>query len=141
MKVNYNFYSLSFFPNIISKTYTQLTTKNMCINIFQKIIKGIIPANIVYQDKHVTAFYDINPIAPIHILVVPNFLIRSTNEINNKNKYILGNMIHTAVKISKKLNIDKNGYRLIINCNKHGGQEIQYLHLHLVGGKQLNKIL
>ena len=113
----------------------------MHTNIFQKIIKGIVPADIIYQDKHITAFHDIHPIAPIHILVVPNLSIQSTNEINNKNKYILGNMIYIAVKIAKKFNIDQNGYRLIINCNKHGGQEIQHLHLHLIGGKKLKKIL
>ncbi|AAO27049.1 Hypothetical HIT-like protein [Buchnera aphidicola str. Bp (Baizongia pistaciae)] len=112
----------------------------MCQNIFQKIIKGIIPSKIIYQDKEITAFHDINPIAPIHILVVPNLLIKSLNEINENNKHILGNMLYISIKIAKKFKIDKNGYRLIINCNQHGRQEIQHLHLHLLGGKKLNKI-
>ncbi|XBC39568.1 MAG: histidine triad nucleotide-binding protein [Buchnera aphidicola (Chaetogeoica yunlongensis)] len=112
----------------------------MCKNIFEKIIKRTIPANIIYQDQEITAFHDINPVAPIHILIVPNVSIKSLNEINKTNKKILGEMIYIAVKISKQLKISNNGYRLIINCNNHGGQEIKHLHIHLLGGKKLNKI-
>ncbi|QCI17751.1 histidine triad nucleotide-binding protein [Buchnera aphidicola (Acyrthosiphon lactucae)] len=105
--------------------------------IFENIIKKKIPAQIIYQDEKVTAFKDINPKAPVHILIVPNFFIASSNDINKKNKSILGHMFYIAVDIAKQKKISKEGYRIIINCNKNGGQEINYLHMHLLGGKKL----
>ncbi|WP_343188946.1 histidine triad nucleotide-binding protein [Buchnera aphidicola (Chaitoregma tattakana)] len=108
-------------------------------NIFIKIIKREIPSEIIYQDKQVTAFKDINPQSPIHILIIPNKKIRSTNKINKKNKNIIGNMIYIAVKIAKKFHFHKDGYRIVINCNKNGGQTIPHLHMHLLAGKILGK--
>ncbi|WP_343189800.1 histidine triad nucleotide-binding protein [Buchnera aphidicola] len=108
-------------------------------NIFYKIINKKIPSKIIYQDKEITAFEDINPQSPIHILIVPNKRIKSINEINEKNKNIIGNMISASVKIAKKLKFAKNGYRIVINCNKHGRQTVQHLHIHLLGGKMLGK--
>ncbi|XBC40576.1 MAG: histidine triad nucleotide-binding protein [Buchnera aphidicola (Nurudea yanoniella)] len=108
--------------------------------IFKNIIKRKISSEILYQDKNITAFKDINPKAPVHILVVSNKFIRSSNEITKENKGILGDMLYVAIKLAKKFNIDKKGYRLIMNCNEHGGQEIFHLHLHLLGGKKLGKI-
>ena len=105
--------------------------------IFQKIIHKKISANIVYQDKKVTAFKDIQPKAPVHILIIPNDFIKSSNEINKKNKHILGHMFYIAVQIAKKEKISQEGYKIIINCNKNGGQEINYLHMHLLGGEKL----
>ncbi|ANF17101.1 purine nucleoside phosphoramidase [Buchnera aphidicola (Schlechtendalia chinensis)] len=110
-------------------------------SIFSKIIKENDLSKIIYQDKDVTAFNDINPIAPVHIIIVSNELIRSTNEINEKNKHILGHMMYIATVLAKKKKISENGYRLIINCNSHAGQEIFHLHLHLLGGKKLGKML
>ncbi|XBC37994.1 MAG: histidine triad nucleotide-binding protein [Buchnera aphidicola (Floraphis choui)] len=110
-------------------------------SVFSKIIEDNTSSKIIYQDKDVTAFHDINPIAPIHILIVSNILIKSTNEINESNKHILGHMSYIAIILAKKFKISKNGYRLIINCNEHGGQEIFHLHLHLLGGKKLGKML
>ncbi|WP_422667273.1 HIT domain-containing protein [Buchnera aphidicola] len=108
--------------------------------IFKKIINKTIPADIVYQDKIVTAFKDINPQAPIHILIIPNIFIISINEINENNSYIIEHMFRISLKIAKKENISQDGYRIVINCNKNGGQEINYLHMHLLGGKKLGKI-
>ncbi|QCI23344.1 histidine triad nucleotide-binding protein [Buchnera aphidicola] len=110
-------------------------------SIFSKIIKENDLSKIIYKDKYVTSFHDIKQIAPIHILIVSNKLIKSINEINKSNKYILGHMIYVATILAKQFKIDKSGYRLIINCNKDGGQEIFHLHLHLLGGKKLGKML
>ncbi|CAL4321860.1 Purine nucleoside phosphoramidase [Buchnera aphidicola (Periphyllus testudinaceus)] len=107
-------------------------------NIFQKIIKKKIPSEIVYQNKKITAFKDISPKAPIHILIVPNKFIKNLNYINKKNICILSEMLYTSIKIAKKKKIHKSGYRIIINCNKNGCQKIPYLHIHLIGGKKLN---
>jgi histidine triad (HIT) family protein len=109
--------------------------------LFQKIIKKEIPADIVYQDELVTAFKDIQPQAPVHILIVPNELIPTANDITLEKEQVAGRMLRVAAKIAKEHKIAEDGYRLIINCNEHGGQEVYHLHLHLVGGKQLGKML
>lgn len=109
-------------------------------NIFEKIIKKKIKSKIVYQNNSLTAFEDINPKAPIHILIIPNKKIKNINQININNKDLIAEMIFIAVKIAKKRKIEKNGYRIVINCNKDGGQEIPYLHIHLLGGKKLGPI-
>lgn len=109
--------------------------------IFSKIIYREIPANILYQDELITAFRDINPKAPSHILLVPNQFIPTPNEVNQEHEKMLGRLFSIAVKIAKQEKIDKNGYRLIVNCNAHGGQEIYYLHMHLLGGKPLGPLL
>lgn len=111
-------------------------------NIFNKIINHKIKSDILYQDDIVTAFKDINPQAPFHVLIVSNKLIKTLNHLHDKkkDKLIIGHMIIIATKIAKKNKIDKSGYRLIINCNKDAGQEIYHLHLHLLGGKKLSKI-
>lgn len=109
-------------------------------SIFKKIIEKKTPANIIYQDKIITAFEDIKPKAPVHILIIPNIFIASSNDINKKNKDILGHMFYIAVHIAKQKNISKGGYRILINCNKNAGQEINYLHMHLLGGKKLNAL-
>ncbi|MCR3755113.1 MAG: purine nucleoside phosphoramidase [Candidatus Westeberhardia cardiocondylae] len=106
-------------------------------NIFKKIINHEISSNIIYQDNLITAFYDINPKAPVHILLVPNIEISTMNEINNKHKNILTRLMTVAVKIAIKKKINKSGYRLVINCNKHGCQDVYHLHIHLLGGKPL----
>ncbi|AHG60031.1 histidine triad nucleotide-binding protein [Buchnera aphidicola] len=109
-------------------------------SIFKKIINKELTASIIYQDKIVTAFKDIKPKAPIHILIIPNIFISSSNDIDEKNKDILAHMFYIAVQIAKKKKISEKGYRIIINCNKDGGQEINYLHMHLLGGKKLRPL-
>ncbi len=110
-------------------------------NIFTKIIKKKIKSNIIFQDYYVTAFYDIKPKVPVHILIVPNIYIKNMNEVSKKNIFLLGKMLYTASFLAKKKKISSNGYRLIINCNKHANQEINYLHIHLLGGCYLGKMI
>ncbi|MBK4765204.1 MAG: HIT domain-containing protein [Pantoea sp. Brub] len=110
-------------------------------NIFIKIIQGEIPAEIVYKDKLVTAFRDILPKAPIHILIVPNIFIPTVNDVKQYHEKALGRMFIAAAKIAFDEGINQTGYRLIVNCNRHAGQEIYHVHMHLVGGKQLGPML
>ncbi|WP_261640766.1 purine nucleoside phosphoramidase [Erwinia mallotivora] len=109
--------------------------------IFSKIIRREIPADIVYQDELVTAFRDISPQAPTHILVVPNILIPTINDSVPGHEAALGRMMVVAAKIAKEEGIAQDGYRLIMNCNQHGGQEVYHIHLHLVGGRPLGPML
>ncbi|WWO98625.1 MAG: HIT domain-containing protein [Candidatus Dasytiphilus stammeri] len=109
--------------------------------IFSKIIKHEIQADIIYQDKLVTAFRDIFPKAPVHIIVVPNVCIPTLNDIQIKDEPIIGRLVTVAAKIAKDEKIADQGYRLIMNCNQHGGQEIYHIHLHLIGGCMLGPII
>jgi histidine triad (HIT) family protein len=109
--------------------------------IFSKIIAGEMPADIVYQDDLVTAFRDINPQAPTHILIVPNKELATVNDISEDDEAIAGRMLHVAKKLAAQEGIAEDGYRLIINCNRHGGQDVYHLHLHLVGGRPLGRML
>jgi histidine triad (HIT) family protein len=109
--------------------------------IFSKIIAGEIPADIVYQDELVTAFRDINPQAPTHILIVPNKEIPTVNDLSAADEQTVGRMLLVAKKLAAEEGIAKDGYRLLINCNDHGGQEVYHLHLHLVGGRPLGPML
>ncbi|GIK55347.1 MAG: HIT domain-containing protein [Chloroflexi bacterium] len=110
-------------------------------SIFSKIIAGEIPGDIVYQDELVTAFRDINPQAPTHILIVPNKEIPTVNEVTNTDEAAMGRMILAAKKIAEQEGIAENGYRLIVNCGNHGHQEVFHLHMHLVGGRPLGPML
>ena len=109
--------------------------------IFSKIIRKEIPANIVYQDDLVTAFRDIAPQAKTHILIIPNHLIPTVNDVTEQDELVLGRLFTVAAKIAKQEGIAEDGYRLIVNCNQHGGQEVFHLHMHLVGGEPLGKML
>ncbi|MFK3618398.1 purine nucleoside phosphoramidase [Pasteurella multocida] len=109
--------------------------------IFSKIIRQEIPANIVYQDELVTAFRDISPQAKTHILVIPNKLIPTVNDVTAQDEISLGRLFTVAAKLAKDEGIAEDGYRLIVNCNKHGGQEVFHLHMHLVGGEPLGRML
>ncbi|MGY3570150.1 purine nucleoside phosphoramidase [Vibrio paucivorans] len=109
--------------------------------IFSKIINKEIPADVVYQDDLVTAFRDINPRAPIHVLIIPNKLIPTANDIEVEDELTMGRMFTVAKKIAKDEGIAEDGYRLIMNCNSHGGQEVYHIHMHLVGGRPLGPLL
>jgi len=109
--------------------------------IFSKIIRKEIPADIVYQDDLVTAFRDINPQAPVHILIVPNKLIPTVNDITEADEPLLGRLFTAAAKIAEDEGIADDGYRILVNCNRHGGQEVFHLHLHLLGGRPLGPML
>ncbi len=109
--------------------------------IFSKIIRKEIPADIVYQDDLVTAFRDISPRAPSHVLIIPNKLIPTVNDVEQEDELMLGRMFTAAKKIAKDEGIDEGGYRLIMNCNSHGGQEVYHIHMHLLGGQPLGPLL
>ena len=109
--------------------------------LFSKIIEREIPADIVFQDERVTAFRDINPQAPTHILIVPNKAIPTVNDVTSDDENTLGHLFIVAKKLAKDEGIAENGYRLLINCGVHGHQEVFHLHMHLVGGKPLGRML
>jgi len=105
--------------------------------IFCKIVKGEIDSKIVYQDEHVTAFRDIHPVAPTHILVVPNKHIVSINEASEDDKELLGHLLTTAKPIAEKEGIQHTGYRLIINTGPDANQSVFHLHMHVIGGQRM----
>jgi len=105
--------------------------------IFCKIISGESPAAIVHQDELVTAFRDINPVAPTHILIVPNKHIPSVNEISPEDEQTMGRLFMIAQKVAVQEGFSANGYRLIINTGVHGGQVVFHLHMHMMGGKRM----
>lgn len=109
--------------------------------IFSKIIRGEMPADIVYQDDRVTCFRDINPAAPVHILIVPNREIPTVNDLGEEDETLAGYMLLTARRLAREAGIDESGYRLIINCNRDGGQEVDHLHLHLMGGRPMGPMV
>lgn len=110
----------------------------MSDSIFTKIIKREIPAEIVYENDSVLAFKDIDPKAPVHILIIPKKQIPTINEAQTEDAELLGNIILAAKEIAKTMNIDENGYRLVFNCNKDAGQTVFHIHCHLLGGRSLN---
>ena len=109
--------------------------------VFGEIVRGTISADVVYQDKLVTAFRDIQPRAPVHILIVPNKTIRTMDDVNQEDEATLGRMLRIAADIARNEGLGKNGYRLIINCKEHGGQEVYHLHMHIVGGTRLGRMV
>lgn len=109
--------------------------------IFSKIIRQEIPTPLLFQDELVTAFRDITPQAKSHILIVPNKLIPTVNHIEQEDELTIGRMFTVARKLAKEEGIAEDGYRLIMNCNQHGGQEVYHIHMHLVGGQPLGRML
>ena len=105
--------------------------------LFERIVAGELPADIVYQDEQITAFRDIHPRAPVHILIVPNKPIATVNEIADSDATLVGRLILVARDLARQMGIAESGYRLLINCNADGGQEVYHLHMHLLGGKPL----
>ncbi len=112
----------------------------MAETIFSKIIKREIPADIVYEDAEILAFRDINPQAPTHVLVIPKVEIATVNDLQPDHAELIGRLVLTAQLIARQEGIADDGYRLVVNCNRHGCQEVFHLHLHLIGGKQLRGI-
>ncbi|MDC9581574.1 purine nucleoside phosphoramidase [Xenorhabdus sp. PR6a] len=109
--------------------------------IFSKIIRREIPSDIIYQDDLVTAFRDISPQAPTHVLIIPNVLIPTVNDVTADHELALGRLFTVAAKIAKEEGIAEDGYRLIMNCNHHSGQVVFHIHMHLVGGRPLGPLL
>ena len=107
-------------------------------SLFSKIINKEIPADVVYEDNEIIAFNDINPQAPVHILIVPKKEIRTLNNLDENDQKIIGKIFLTVKKLAKEFNIDKTGYRTVFNCNEDGGQTVFHIHLHLLGGRKLD---
>ncbi len=105
--------------------------------IFCRIIAGEAPASILYADELVTAFYDIHPITPVHILVVPNRHIESVNDIRKEDATLLGHLIVIARQLASTHGLEQRGYRLVINTGPEAGQSVFHLHLHLIGGRRM----
>lgn len=105
--------------------------------IFCKIVKGEIPSDKVYEDEKVLAFKDINPEAPVHVLIIPKNHIGSINELTEENRDIISHIFITAKNIAQKLGIADNGYRVVTNCGEDGGQTVGHIHFHLLGGRTL----
>lgn len=105
--------------------------------IFKRIIDGEIPANIAYQDEHCLAFHDISPAAPVHVLVIPRKEIPSLAAITAEDEALIGKLWQVIPKLAKELKLD-GGYRVVVNCGPDGGQSVDHLHFHLLGGRHMS---
>ncbi|MFP4081019.1 MAG: histidine triad nucleotide-binding protein [Ectothiorhodospira sp.] len=105
--------------------------------IFCRIAQGEIPADKVYEDDQVVAFRDLNPQAPVHILVIPKRHVATLNDLPEEDTTLVGRLQQVAVQLARQEGIAEEGYRTVINCNPAGGQSVYHLHLHLMGGRQM----
>jgi histidine triad (HIT) family protein len=107
-------------------------------NIFTKIIEKKIPAKIEYEDDEILAFHDINPQAPLHLLIIPKKKIATLNDITTEDTLVLGKLILVAKNLAAKFGFSQSGYRIVMNCNEDGGQSVYHIHLHLLAGRKLH---
>ena len=105
--------------------------------IFCKIINKELPSTVVYEDEEILAFKDINPVTPVHILVIPKKHISNLNEVEPEDEATIGKIYTVIKQIARKEGIAEKGYRIIVNCGEDGGQEVGHLHFHILGGKKL----
>lgn len=105
--------------------------------IFCKIANGDIPTEFVFESADLVAFRDINPEAPVHILIIPRAHLESVNDLESENAFLIGEMALAAKRIAEKENLLEDGYRLVMNTGKNGGQEVPHLHMHLLGGRSM----
>ena len=106
--------------------------------VFCQIVAGEIPSEILYQDEEVIAFRDINPQAPVHLLIIPRSHISSVAQLSGEQLPLMGHMVEIANQLAREQGIAESGYRLVINCGREGGQVVPHLHVHLLGGRQLS---
>ncbi len=104
--------------------------------LFCKIINKEIPTDFIYEDEKLVAFKDISPQAPVHILIIPKDHIPSNNDITNENSAIVGHVFVLAKKLAKEYGLEE-GYRIVNNCKEHGGQSVNHIHFHVLGGRQM----
>ncbi|MCK0768419.1 histidine triad nucleotide-binding protein [Chromohalobacter canadensis] len=104
--------------------------------LFCKMVNRDIEPDIVYEDDHVLAFNDINPQAPTHILIIPKKHIATLNDIEEGDLALVGRLQHTAARVARDLGFAEDGYRVVMNCNDHGGQSVYHVHMHLMGGRR-----
>ncbi|KZN14671.1 MULTISPECIES: histidine triad nucleotide-binding protein [Marinomonas] len=105
--------------------------------LFCKLVKGEIPATILYQDDDVIAFEDIMPQAPCHFLVIPKRHISTLNDLTDEDASLVGKLQITAAKVAKQKGISEEGYRVVMNCNEMGGQTVYHIHMHVLGGRNM----
>jgi histidine triad (HIT) family protein len=105
--------------------------------IFQKIIDREIPAKLAHEDEHCIAIHDINPQAPVHVLIIPKKLIPRVGEATGADQPVLGHLLLTGAALAKKLGVAESGYRLVINNGRDGGESVPHLHVHLLGKRPL----
>ena len=105
--------------------------------IFERILAKEIPASVVYEDEHIFAFKDINPQAPVHVLVIPKRKVKSFTELAGEQSAVVGELFVRAAKVATQLGLDRDGYRVVTNVGKHGQQSVDYIHLHILGGRQM----
>ena len=107
------------------------------MTIFNKIINKEIPAQIVYEDELCLAFRDINPQAPVHVLLIPKKEIPTLNDLQKSDAELLGHLLLKVPELAKKLGIADDGYRIVMNTNANGGQTVNHIHIHILGGREL----
>lgn len=105
--------------------------------LFCKIAGGDIPAKLVYQDDDLVAFDDINPQAPVHKIIIPRKHIATMNEVTTQDNALMAKIMQAGVSLAKECGLADDGYRLVMNCNAHGGQSVFHIHLHLLGGRRM----
>ena len=106
--------------------------------IFCKIVNKEIPADFVYENDQVVAFNDLNPQAPVHVLIIPKEHIEKVSDFDLKHRDLITEMVLVANELAKKKNISDSGYRIVVNCNKDAGQAVFHVHLHLLGGRPMS---
>ncbi len=107
------------------------------MTIFERIVARDIPAKVVYEDDEVLAFHDVNPQAPVHVLIVPKRVIPRLAEAQESDQSILGKLLLTAARVARDLGVDESGYRVVINSGRDGGESVPHLHVHLLGKRSL----
>ena len=105
--------------------------------LFCRVINGEVPSRKVHEDETIVAFHDINPQAPVHVLVVPRKHVPTLNDLAPEDSALVGDMMRRAAAIAKDLGIDARGYRTVFNCNREAGQSVYHIHLHLLGGRAM----
>lgn len=115
--------------------FTKVNSAKDCL--FCRIVSGEIPSQKVFENQRVSAFKDINPVAPVHILVIPNEHIESVADVTSEHQMLLGELIVAAKEVADALDLTKRGFRLVVNAGVDGGQTVPHLHFHLLGGREL----
>ncbi|HEY91148.1 MAG TPA: histidine triad nucleotide-binding protein [Dehalococcoidia bacterium] len=106
--------------------------------IFCKIVAGDIPSDILYRDDKVVAFRDINPLSPVHVLIIPGEHIAGLSDLTEEKSILVSQMVNVANRLARSEGIAESGYRVVINCGEQGGQLVPHLHMHLMGGRKLS---
>ena len=109
-------------------------------SVFEMILSGDIESDIIYEDDKIFAIHDINPVAKVHILIIPKKKIPTMNDLTEDDTDLIGSMFICAKQLAKKFNIDQTGYRLLFNTNADAMQTVFHIHLHLIGGEKLKNI-